>query len=148
MARTGVGTPTEYTIGTPANSFVTITLTTPIVLTGPGDIIIALSNPNAANVGSRPAILDGGPFLGRSWIGDAPADGLTNPDLSTLELVLNNDPSVGVVNKNYMAFAQRVPMAAVGRCRSVLIRRILDSNFHLSQAYTKLARIFAPVLFE
>jgi len=98
----GVGTPTEYTIGTPVNAFVNITLDTPLVLNGPGDVIIALSNPNVSNVGSRPAPLDAGPFLGRSWIGDPPADGLTNPDLTTLNLGLNSDPVVLGINKNYL----------------------------------------------
>jgi hypothetical protein len=73
-----------------------------LVLNGPGDVIIALSNPNATNVGGRPAALDAGPFLGRAYIGDAPADGATNPDLSTLNLGLNSDPVFLGIPKNYV----------------------------------------------
>lgn len=96
-----VGTPTVYTIGTPANAFVDITLTTPVVLNGPGDVIIALSNPNATNVGSRPASMDAGPFVSRSWFGDPAPDGSTAPDLSTLNLALNPDAIAGL-NRNYL----------------------------------------------
>ena len=99
---TAIGTPTVYTIGTPANAFANITLTTPLVLNGPGDVIIALSNPNATNVGSRPAALDPGPFLGRSYIGDPAPDGTVNPDLSTLNLGLNSDPAILGIPKNYV----------------------------------------------
>jgi subtilisin family serine protease len=88
---TAVGNPTVYTMGTPANAFVDITLDTPLVLNGPGEIIIALSNPNTANVGARPAALDAGPFLGRAYIGDVAPSATANPDLSTLNLALMSD---------------------------------------------------------
>ncbi|MEO7062516.1 MAG: S8 family serine peptidase [Dokdonella sp.] len=96
---TPVGTPTVYTMGAPVNAFVDITLTTPVVLNGPGDVIIALSNPNATNVGARPATMDAGPFVGRSWIGDPAASATTAPDLSTLALALNSDAGF---SKNYL----------------------------------------------
>jgi len=94
---TAVGNPTVYTIGTPVNAFVDITLDKPLVLNGPGDVIIALSNPNATNVGARPAALDAGPDLGRSYIGDPAPDGSLNPDLSTLNLA---PMSVGCCTRN------------------------------------------------
>ncbi|MEO5625267.1 MAG: S8 family serine peptidase [Dokdonella sp.] len=100
-----VGTPTVYTMGAPANAFVDITLTAPIVLNGPGDIIIALSNPNATNVGGRPASSDVGPFVGRSWLGNASGDGTVAPDLA--------DPGVGILLN---------PDAVPGFTRNYLIR--------------------------
>jgi subtilisin family serine protease len=99
---TAVGTPTVFTMGTPANAFVTIPLNTPLVLNGPGDVIIALSNPDPGNVGGRPAALDAGPFLGRSYIADAPADGTVNPDLSLLNVDINSDPAGLNLPKNYV----------------------------------------------
>lgn len=64
-----VGSSVGYTMGAPVNSFSSITLTTPIVVSGPGDILVAMTNPTG-NVGSRPAAADPGPFVGRSYIGD------------------------------------------------------------------------------
>jgi subtilisin family serine protease len=83
-----VGSYTGYTMPAPSNAFVTITLPTPIVVNGPGDLIIALTNPNG-NVGLRPAESDSGPFVGRSWIGDY---------VDTIAGVAPNlaDPSVGL----------------------------------------------------
>jgi hypothetical protein len=54
-----VGQYIGYTMPAPVNALVTITLPTPIVLNGPGDILIAMTNPTG-NVGGRPAALDGG----------------------------------------------------------------------------------------
>ncbi len=88
---TPVGSPQVYTIGTPVNSFVTIPLSPPIVVNGPGDIIIALSNPYASNVGARPASADSGPYAERSWIGDN-ASSTTHPDLSSTSVGLLENP--------------------------------------------------------
>jgi hypothetical protein len=79
-----------YTMPAPANAFTTILLPTPIVVNGPGDVVIALTNP-APNIGTRPASADTGPFAGRSYIA-AFNDLGTAPDLSTVGIVLN--PSV------------------------------------------------------
>ncbi len=87
---TPVGTPTVYTMGTPINAFVTIPLTTPVTVTGPGDVLIALSNPNPGNVGGRPATMDGnGAFMGRSYIGDAVGNGTVAPNLVDTSLEIN-----------------------------------------------------------
>ena len=102
---TAVGNPTVYTIGTPANAFVDIVLDTPLVLNGPGDVIIALSNPNSSNVGGRPASADSGPYVGRSWVGNASGDGTVAPDLA--------DPNVGLAQN---------PDAVPGFTRNYLIR--------------------------
>ncbi len=92
---TAVGTPTIYTIGTPANSFVDITLTTPVVVNGP-EVLIALSNPFATNTGGRPSTWDAGPFQNRSYMGNAVGDGSTAPSLS--------DPAIDLdLNTNYNA---------------------------------------------
>jgi len=99
---TPIGTPTVFTMGTPVNAFVNIPLNTPLVLNGPGDVIIALSNPDPANVGGRPSVLDAGPFLGRSYIADAPADGTVNPDLSMLNVDINSNPTGLNIPKNYI----------------------------------------------
>lgn len=76
-----------YTMPAPSNGFTTISLPTPIVVDGPGDVLIALTNP-APNVGSRPASADAGPFAGRSWIAGFNDDGV-QPDLGTVGLVQN-----------------------------------------------------------
>ena len=78
-----------YTMPAPSNAFTTITLPTPIVVNGPGDVLIALTNP-APNVGSRPASADTGPFVGRSWLG-AFDDVGTAPNLAAVGLQLNPD---------------------------------------------------------
>lgn len=76
-----------YTMPAPSNAFTTITLPTPIVVDGPGDVLIALTNP-APNVGSRPASADIGPFAGRSWIASFNDKGV-QPNLANLGLVQN-----------------------------------------------------------
>jgi len=63
-----VGSYTGYTMPAPSNALATITLPTPIVVNGPGDLIIALTNPTG-NVGLRPAAADAGPYADRSWLG-------------------------------------------------------------------------------
>ena len=94
---TAVGTPTVYTMGAPANAFVTIPLSPPVVVNGPGEVLIALSNPNASNVGARPASADTGPFADRSWIGNSV--GTTPPNLGSgaVGLLLNTDAIDGFV---------------------------------------------------
>ena len=62
-----VGSYQGYTIATPINTLTTIDLPTPIVVDGPGDVLIALTNP-APNAGIRPATGDQGPFANRSWL--------------------------------------------------------------------------------
>ncbi len=99
---TPVGTPTIYTIGTPANAFVDITLNPPVVVTGPGDVLIALSNPNSSNAGGRPSSWDAGPFMNRSYFGDASGDGTVAPNLvSDSALALNTDGNAAW-NKNWL----------------------------------------------
>ncbi len=74
-----------YTMPAPANSFTTIALPVPIVVNGPGDVLIALTNP-APNVGARPASADTGPFAGRSWIARFNDPGVA-PELGLIGLV-------------------------------------------------------------
>lgn len=58
-----------YTQLAPANSWRNIALSAPVTINGPGHILIAMTNP-VGNVGTRPAIMDGGPSNTLSWIGD------------------------------------------------------------------------------
>jgi len=88
-----VGEYQGYTMPAPVNDFTTITLPTPIVVNGPGDVIIALTNP-APNTGTRPASADSGPFAGRSWLAGFDDEG-TAPDLSSVGLLLNPDAIAG-----------------------------------------------------
>ena len=82
-----VGSYQGYTMPVPVNNFATIDLPTPIVVNGPGDVLIALTNP-APNVGARPASADIGPFVARSWI--APFSDLgTAPNLAGVGLSQN-----------------------------------------------------------
>jgi hypothetical protein len=76
-----------YTMPDPVNSFTTITLPVPIVVNGPGDVVIALTNP-APNIGTRPASADAGPFVGRSWVAHYNDMGDV-PDLSAVGILLN-----------------------------------------------------------
>ncbi len=80
----------NYTMPAPANAWRTITLPTPIVVNGPGKILIAMTNPSG-NTGGRPAAADPGPFNGHGWLGDytdTPAG--SAPNLATLGLEPNN----------------------------------------------------------
>ena len=74
-----------YTMPTPANTFTTIALPTPIVVDGPGDVLIALTNP-APNIGARPASADTGPYAGRSWVARFNDSGVA-PELDQVGLV-------------------------------------------------------------
>jgi hypothetical protein len=71
----------------PINQFTEIALPTPIVVAGPGDVLIALTNP-APNAGSRPASSDIGPFAHRSWIAQFSDTG-TPPNLAQIALMPN-----------------------------------------------------------
>jgi subtilisin family serine protease len=82
-----------YTMPVPVNNFTTITLPTPIVVNGPGDVLIALTNP-APNIGIRPASADIGPFAGRSWFAQF-ADTGTPPNLATVPVELNPNAIAG-----------------------------------------------------
>ncbi|MET0231035.1 MAG: S8 family serine peptidase [Rhodanobacteraceae bacterium] len=73
-----------YTITAPINTFTTIDLPTPIVVNGPGDVLIALTNP-APSAGIRPASADQGPFANRSWLTTFTDNG-SAPNLSTANL--------------------------------------------------------------
>jgi hypothetical protein len=84
---TPVGSYIGYAMPEPVNAFTTISLPTPIVVDGPGDILIALTNP-APDVGSRPASADTGPFVARSWVASFHDNG-TAPDLASVSLVQN-----------------------------------------------------------
>jgi len=90
-----VGSYKGYTMPAPANAMTTITLPTPIVVNGPGDVIIALTNP-AGNTGLRPAAADTGPYADRSWIADY-ADTVAGvaPDLAAVGLAKNPDAISG-----------------------------------------------------
>ncbi len=76
-----------YTISAPSDDFTTITLPTPIVVDGPGDVLIALTNPGP-NLGTHPASADAGPFAGRSWVTSYDDNGLP-PELGGIGLVPN-----------------------------------------------------------
>ncbi|HEV7489663.1 MAG TPA: S8 family serine peptidase [Rhodanobacteraceae bacterium] len=88
-----------YTMPAPVDAFTTITLPVPIVVNGPGDVVIALTNP-APNVGSRPASADAGPFAARSWIALS-ADIGAAPDLSAIGL-LPNPAALGGFDGNWL----------------------------------------------
>jgi subtilisin family serine protease len=82
-----IGAYQGYTMPAPINQFTEIVLPVPILLTGPGDVLIALTNP-APNIGSRPASADIGPFAGRSWIAQFTDTG-TPPNLAQITLMSN-----------------------------------------------------------
>lgn len=88
----------SYTQSFLVNGFSTISLNPPVVLNGPGDVLIALANPYPTNSGGVPAVADNGPFAQRSWVGKAVPDsnGTLAPDLSSaaVELRRNDDPVV------------------------------------------------------
>jgi subtilisin family serine protease len=76
-----------YTMPAPVNQFTQIQLPAPILVTGPGDVLIALTNPGP-NGGSRPASSDIGPFANRSWIAQFSDTG-SPPNLSNVTLMTN-----------------------------------------------------------
>ncbi|HJU39174.1 MAG TPA: S8 family serine peptidase, partial [Tahibacter sp.] len=82
-----------YTMPAPVNTLTEIPLPQPIVVNGPGDVLIALTNP-APNIGTRPATSDVGPFVGRSWITLYDDPGAA-PNLATVGLLLNPDAIAG-----------------------------------------------------
>jgi len=86
-ATTAVGAYVGYAMPAPSNNFTTITLPIPIVVDGPGDILIALTNP-APDVGSRPASADTGPYSGRSYLALFNDTGV-QPELGLINLVQN-----------------------------------------------------------
>jgi len=88
-----------YTMPAPVNSFTTITLPVPIVVNGPGDVVIALTNP-APSIGTRPASADSGPFVGRSWVAHYDDIGEV-PDLSAVGL-LPNPVALAGFNGNWL----------------------------------------------
>ncbi len=82
----------------PVPVFTTIELPTPIVVDGPGDVLIALSNMRTARNATRSMTADVGPFKGRSWIGslyDAPAGAVPGLGESDVGLRLANQPGWG-----------------------------------------------------
>lgn len=91
----------NYTMPAPVNSWRTITLPTPIVVNGPGKILIAMTNP-VGNVGTRPASADPGPFNGHGWIGDY-SDTVSGsaPNLASVALEPNN-LAVSNFDRNWM----------------------------------------------
>jgi subtilisin family serine protease len=82
-----IGAYQGYAMPVPINQFTEIALPTPIVVAGPGDVLIALTNP-APNAGSRPASSDIGPFAHRSWIAQFSDTG-TPPNLAQIALMPN-----------------------------------------------------------
>jgi subtilisin family serine protease len=108
-----------YTMPVPVNSFTTITLPTPIVVNGPGDVLIALTNP-APNVGTRPASADIGPFAGRSWFAQFSDTG-TPPNLAAVPVELNPN-AIGGFDGNWLiraigtnAAGQPIVLGEVGK---------------------------------
>lgn len=82
----------------PVPVFTTIELPTPIVVHGPGDVLIALSNMRTARNATRSMTADRGPFKGRSWIGslyDAPPGAVPGLGESDVGLRLANQPGWG-----------------------------------------------------
>ena len=102
-----VGSYIGYTMPTPVNSFATITLPTPIVINGPGDVIIALTNPTG-NTGSRPAAMDAGVgyVTNRSYISNG----------TYVDTVAGSPPDLG------SATVDPVPMDAIGISKTLVIR--------------------------
>lgn len=77
-----------YAQPAPVSTWRNITLTTPIVVNGPGHILIAMTNPSG-NIGTRPATMDGGPSNTKSWFGDYVDTALgVAPDLSSTSVAL------------------------------------------------------------
>ena len=92
-----------YTQPTPANAWRNIALSTPVVVNGPGHILIAMTNPTG-NTGTRPVSADPGPFNGHGWIGDY-ADTATGvaPDLSAPAIgLLPNDQAISGFDRNWL----------------------------------------------
>lgn len=92
-----------YTLPAPLNVWRNITLPTPIVVSGPGHILIAMTNPTG-NAGTRPASGDPGPFNGHGWIGDYvdTAVGVA-PDLSSPSVdLLPNDQAITGFDRNWL----------------------------------------------
>lgn len=82
----------------PVPVFTTIELPTPIVVDGPGDVLIALSNMRTTRNATRSITADRGPFKDRSWIGslyDAPPGAVPGLGESDVGLRLANQPGWG-----------------------------------------------------
>ena len=90
-----VGSQKGYTIAVGGARLRTVALTTPIILNGPGDVVIALSSPFGTGV--RPATGEVSEFRGRSYVGSYVGE---DPDLGSAEvgLMLNPDAIGGEVN--------------------------------------------------
>lgn len=86
-----VGSQKGYTITTAGARLRTLALTTPIVLNGPGDIVIALTNPSGS--GPRPAGGEISEFRGRSYAGNYDGE---DPDLGSAAVGLQLNP--GLIN--------------------------------------------------
>lgn len=101
---TPLGTFTSWTMPAPTGALVTIPLTTPVVVNGPGDLLVALTNP-VGNMGAKPASADGGPFAGRSWLALYNDSGSgTPPNLATSGIRLN-PAAISGLNGNWIVRA-------------------------------------------
>jgi len=90
----------NQTVPNPQNNFKDVTIPGGVVLSGPGDVLIALVNRTPTS--QYPASWDTGEFAGKSWLAleVAPASG--TPNLATLDLVLNSDIDPGLTPHNYI----------------------------------------------
>jgi subtilisin family serine protease len=86
-----------YTIATAGARLRVVNLATPIVLNGPGDVVIALSRPNGT--GPRPATAEVSEFRGRSYTGNYVGE---DPDLGSAAVALKLNPEAIGSNGNYV----------------------------------------------
>lgn len=82
-----VGSHKGYTIATAGARLRTVTLSTPVVLPGDGDVIIALTNPTGT--GPRPAAGEISEFNGRSYVGAYTGE---DPDIGSIGVGLQPNP--------------------------------------------------------
>lgn len=95
-----VGSYTDFALPAPGPVpvFTTIELPTPIVVDGPGDVLIAVSNMRTTRNATRSMTADLGPSKGRSWIGslyDAPPGAVPGLGESDVGLRLADQPGWG-----------------------------------------------------
>lgn len=92
-----VGAQKGYTITTAGARLRVVNLATPIVLKGPGDVVIALSRPTGT--GPRPATAEVSEFRGRSYTGNYVGE---DPDLGSAAVDLKLNPEAIGSNGNYV----------------------------------------------
>lgn len=92
-----VGSQKGYTIATAGARLRTVNLTTPIVLNGPGDVVIAMTNPSGT--GPRPAAGEISEFRGRSYTGNYVGE---DPDIGSSAVDLKLNPEAIDFDGNYV----------------------------------------------